>query len=112
MAEDQALVREVVCSSLRDADFTVVEAANGQEALNILKSQGREIKLLITDMVMPKVGGGELLRQASQLAQGVKFLVITGHPGYEPVLSANVRTLTKPFTPDELTAAAIEIVGP
>lgn len=111
VAEDQDLVREVVCSSLRDADFTVVEASNGQEALNILKSQGREIKLLITDMVMPKLGGGELLRQASEFARDVKFLVITGHPGHEPAITANVRMLAKPFTPAELTAAAIELVG-
>ena len=61
MAEDEEAVRDLTARALRQQGYTVLEAANGDEALRLARSQTeKEIHLLVTDMIMPQMGGAEL----------------------------------------------------
>jgi len=60
VAEDEAGVRELACQFLRVKGYTVLEAKDGREALEIATKHSGPIHLLLSDMVMPKMNGGEL----------------------------------------------------
>src|SRR5687767_1148195 len=60
LAEDEEKVRELAAGLLRYAGYTVLEASNGAEALEISRAHQGKIELLVTDVVMPRMGGGAL----------------------------------------------------
>ena len=85
----------------------VVEAANGAEALQLLKKQDCECDLLITDYAMPHLSGTEFLRAARELCPNVPALIITGYAELDAISDPpeGVGILLKPFTPTLLEAA-------
>ena len=60
MCEDEGMVRNVICQTLRAAGYTVIEADNGQQALEATAAHGGAIDLLISDVIMPGMNGREL----------------------------------------------------
>jgi len=78
LVEDEERVREVGQEMLKLLGYRVLTAANGQEALEVYQSAG-EIDLVITDMVMPEMGGKELVEALRKIAPHVRVLAITGY---------------------------------
>ncbi|MGA3170490.1 MAG: ATP-binding protein [Chthoniobacteraceae bacterium] len=104
VVEDELTVRAIMRSILQRLKYTVLEAANGAEALRILSTPGsKPIDLLMTDVVMPEMGGKELASRTLALFPDVKVIFISGYPtaGAEELLPGS-RFLEKPFSPKTL----------
>lgn len=109
IVEDDNAARHALQSLLQTYNYQVFSAENGLRALQILQNEAEPIDLVISDMVMPEVGGMELYRRVSENGTPwVKFIFITGHPmGEESQVlleAGNVRWLQKPFSAAELTS--------
>lgn len=108
LVEDDGDVRKVVRRSLLDLGFAVIEAANGQEAQDIL-AQMDGITLLLSDIMMPgDIDGRMLARQARDRGQARQVLLMSGYaPGIDTL--TDLPLLAKPFTTAELAAAIEEL---
>lgn len=104
VVEDEPSVRMVIARTLGAHGYRVLEAADGEEALDLLDEQVATIELLLTDMKLPHVQGDELITLLRQRQRPVKVICITGHPGTIDV-EAGYEYLLKPFTRDQLLAA-------
>jgi CheY-like chemotaxis protein len=80
VVEDNDTVREALVESLELLNYGVLEAANGQEALMMLEQHGKEITLVLSDVVMPGLGGVALLRALRERGLTVPVVLLTGHP--------------------------------
>ena len=102
LVEDDYSTREAMKTLLEDSNYKVLVAANGQEALSIYELEGETIAMIISDMVMPEMGGVELYKTLVEKQPEVKMLFITGHPIIEDDQSmpetGNVHWLQKPFS--------------
>src|SRR3954452_553646 len=111
LVDDHAEVRRTTRAVLEDLGHTVVEAANGAEALQALKSGDCDYGLMISDYAMPHVSGTEFLRAARELCPGVPALIITGYAEADAISDRppGVEVLLKPFTPKGLEAAVARV---
>ncbi|MFM8321149.1 MAG: GAF domain-containing protein [Chloroflexota bacterium] len=114
LVEDDQPARTALASLLQRQGLTVVTAADGLQALQIFNERSGEIDLVISDIVMPEMGGLKLHREIQQQHPGMKFLFITGHPldaeEQELLEAGQVQRLLKPFTARELTNALWELL--
>ena len=101
LVEDDAAVRRVAASMLRDLGYTVLEAAGGHEALERVRSVPRvPIGLLLTDVVMPGLGGLELAERIASLRPDAKILLMSGYADLAFAASGTgqgLALLQKPF---------------
>src|SRR5262245_55655373 len=109
VAEDEDVVRELVNDVLTEHGYRVLCAHDGQEAWMLFSAQHGEIDLVLSDVVMPKVGGGELARRIARERRDVPVLFMSGYTGDELVKhgmrDAGTRLIEKPFTPEGLLHA-------
>ncbi len=80
VVEDNPVVREAVVESLEILNYRVQTAANGQEALAVLEQHGNKIDLLLSDVVMPGMGGKALLHALRERGLTIPMVMLTGHP--------------------------------
>ena len=103
VVEDEELVRDFACRYLEAQGYHCVEAANGKEALEIVQRRGKEIDAVVTDVVMPFMGGRELTERMDALRPGTPVLFISAYTGDEIVrrglMEPGTPFLQKPFTP-------------
>ena len=107
LVEDHPEVRNTTAAVLEDLGHTVQQAANGAEALRMLKEKRCECDLMISDYAMPHLSGTDFLREAKQLCPNVPALIITGYAEADAITGrpSGVEILLKPFTPSALEAA-------
>jgi PAS domain S-box-containing protein len=115
LVEDNEDVCEVVRTSLEHYGYRVLEAANGMEAIRIFEELQGEIDLLVTDVVMPAMGGQSLVEYIRRQKPDLPVLFISGHP-----LDTDVGNLTqkehdafiqKPFNPQDLAGIIRRMLG-
>ena len=113
LVDDHAEVRLTTAAMLEELGHTVIEAANGKEALDALNNGAGACDLLISDYAMPHISGTEFLRQARQICPDVPALIITGYAEADAVRDRpeSVEILLKPFTPSALEKAVARICG-
>jgi two-component system cell cycle sensor histidine kinase/response regulator CckA len=108
IAEDEPLVRDVTTTMVRSLGHRVLTAANGEEALKLV-NQHPEVSLLITDFVMPIMGGRELIKRVKELRPTMALVCVSGYGGsaddVADMASDGVVFLAKPFSSSELTGA-------
>jgi CheY-like chemotaxis protein len=81
VVDDEALVRGYMATMLRELGYTVFEAADGMSALRIVqKHRGQDLDLVLTDMVMPQMGGRELGYRVGLLRPRIKVLFCSSYP--------------------------------
>jgi PAS domain S-box-containing protein len=107
LAEDEEAVRALVARTLRAQGYRVLEAANGAEALAIVERHtGAPIQLLLTDMIMPRIGGYELAKRVRQQLPDIRVVLMSGYTDNAAVqsgtLDSGVSFIQKPFTPAAL----------
>ena len=115
LAEDEPAVRETAHRVLHEQGYTVLDAANGHDALGVAREHaGEEIALLLTDVVMPLMGGRELAERLAYLHPEARVLYTSGYadattarygPGNE-----GIEFMPKPFTPAELARKVREVL--
>jgi CheY-like chemotaxis protein len=107
LVEDEDLVRSLSRQVLEACGYSVIEAVDGVEALEVFEKMGRRIDLLITDVVMPRMGGPELAEHLLALAPELPILFASGYTDdaivRHGVLKTNVNFIQKPFTIDDVT---------
>jgi PAS domain S-box-containing protein len=106
VAEDEPAVRAIVARSLRDYGYTVVEARDGQHALELAESAAAPPDLVIADVVMPAMGGRELADAVEARWPGTPVLFTSGYTGTDAVrrglLQEGGDFMQKPLEPDAL----------
>jgi len=96
-------VREIMARVLGRAGYTVLEAQDGEEALQMVRRHAGHIDLVITDVVMARVGGLELARRVAGERPGLPILLMSGYNAEEmPADDPTIGFLQKPFTPNAL----------
>jgi len=115
LVEDEVMVRELAAGILRSSGYTVTEAAEPQNALALL--DGKDIDLMITDIVMPRMTGPEFAAYLSPRRPAMKVLYVSGYTGSHIADSGGLPPgsafLPKPFTPEALTRKVREVLdGP
>jgi DNA-binding response OmpR family regulator len=105
LAEDEPLVRNVVRAILTDAGYHVLDAGDGEQALEISRRYTGSIHMLLTDVKMPKMNGLELSAHIARERPGIKVLMMSGKLSGELLLiGKSVDFLRKPFLPKTLRA--------
>jgi two-component system cell cycle sensor histidine kinase/response regulator CckA len=102
LVEDEVALRAMAREALQNHGYVVLEAGNGVEALAVADSMRGPIHLLVTDVVMPRMGGGELAQRLSAAQPGMRVLFMSGYTDdavvREGVSEATSAFLQKPFT--------------
>jgi two-component system cell cycle sensor histidine kinase/response regulator CckA len=102
VVEDEAGIRGLVRKILKREGYNVLEAGNGEEAIAIAAAQRVPVDLLVTDVMLPGVGGRELAERIREALPDVKVLYVSGYTDDADVLAAKfppgARFLQKPFT--------------
>lgn len=114
LAEDNEAVRDLTVRVLRNQGYTVLEAANGTEALQLACAAKEAIHLLLSDVVMPSMGGEQLAEQIVQHHPQIKVLFMSGYTDnaifYRNEPDSQVALLQKPFTPATLIRRVREVL--
>jgi len=107
LVEDDAAVRRAAERILQVAGYHVLTAASGDEALGIAERHAGEIRLLLTDVVMPGMSGPEVAERLRQSRPSLEILFTSGYTDnaivHHGVLDAGTHFLTKPFSVTDLT---------
>jgi len=113
VVEDELPVRAIMRSVLQRLKYTVLEAANGAEAMRmLLRPGGERVELLMTDMVMPEMGGKELARRTRAAFPEMPIIFTSGYPAASnEEMMAGACFLQKPFSPKDLAEAVREALG-
>ena len=116
LVEDEEGLRAMACEALREEGYAVLEAANGEEALALLRRPGTKVDLVMSDVVMPRMGGAALTQELRQSHPRLPVLLTSGHTeraladyGVQP---ETVPFLAKPFAPAAMLAKIAELLHP
>jgi signal transduction histidine kinase len=105
VVEDESAVRVLAARVLTEAGYTVLEASSGREALDLV-SGGAGVDAVVTDVVMPDMGGAELAEHLRETAPALPILFMSGYTGTDVLRRGfneeGVPFLQKPFSPDSL----------
>jgi CheY-like chemotaxis protein len=115
LVEDEPMVRDLFRDVLEASGYRVLEAGNGIEALEVASRFEGGIDLLVTDVIMPGMAGGELVRRMAEVRPATKVLYVSGYTDdalvRRGVIDAGVSFLQKPCMPDELSRVVRQILG-
>jgi signal transduction histidine kinase/CheY-like chemotaxis protein len=115
VVEDEVDVRELACEFLRVTGYSVLQARNGVEALEMIRRHHGNIDLVLSDVVMPKMGGTELASRLRSMRSNAKVLLMSGYSEY----AAETRgqslihplMLSKPFSRSSLVEKVREALA-
>jgi CheY-like chemotaxis protein len=102
LVEDEQAVRRATAEFLTLQGYTVLEAKDGVDALSVANNHGSTIDLLVTDVVMPNMSGGQLAEELVHLRPHTKLLFVSGYAGKtvidHKVFDLETNFLQKPYT--------------
>lgn len=114
LVEDDAAVRAIAARALRAHGFTVLEAGDGVEGLEVSRGHAGEIHVVVTDVVMPRMGGKELAVRLAEERPGTRVLFASGYTRNAIVhhgeLEAGRHFLQKPYLPATLAQKVRELL--
>jgi PAS domain S-box-containing protein len=114
LAEDEPSLRQLMARVLRTQGYTVLEAADGHQALALAQANGAKIQLLLTDVIMPGLSGKTLAEWLGQVNPAIRVLFISGYINNNAVRDAMSKPgtffLQKPFNPLNLTKKVREAI--
>jgi CheY-like chemotaxis protein len=104
VVEDEDNLRTLICEVLTQQGYQVMKATNGREALELLHEKKAQVDLIVTDMIMPEMGGLELIRQAHLIRPEIRTLYMSGYTdvAFDAKLSTDPKStalfIQKPFS--------------
>lgn len=113
VAEDEAVVRDMVVIALERAGYRVVAASTGEEAVRLIDRMGEEIDLLLSDVVMPGMSGPDLYDRARRTRPDLKAVFMTGYSALalgRPIPDG-ITLLEKPFSSTRLNEVVRATLG-
>jgi CheY-like chemotaxis protein len=115
VVDDEPMIRALARRALELYGYEVLEAEDGEAALEVMRSEaGQRVALAVLDVVMPRMDGRQLSELLRRQRPGIGVLYISGHTGDELarrlLLDASVPFLQKPFPPDELVERVQELL--
>ena len=114
LAEDDSEVRKITRNILEGSGYRVIEAVDGEDAINKFLLNKDEIQLLIFDVIMPKKSGKEAYEEVKRIAPGVKALFTSGYTAdiihRKGVLEEGINFIPKPVAPDILLKKMREVL--
>ncbi|HSY89926.1 MAG TPA: response regulator [Candidatus Binatus sp.] len=116
LVEDEAAVRRATAEFLTLQGYTVLEAKDGLDALSVSQGHNSNIDLLLTDVVMPNMSGGQLATELAQVRPDTKLLFVSGYAGKtvldHKVTDLETNFLQKPYTLKQLSLKIRTALGP
>ncbi len=115
LVEDEDAVRVFAARALRNKGYRVLEATNGENAMDVIAAGGERIDLIVTDVVMPAMDGHTLVRMARRTLGGVKVILVSGYA--DEGTNGNhgqdtpVHFLPKPFSLADLAGKVKEVMA-
>jgi CheY-like chemotaxis protein len=114
LVEDEESVRQLVRETLEAKGYTVIEAENGEVGLRLAEAHAAPIHMVITDVVMPGMGGRELAKRLLESRPQTKVLYLSGYTEdaivHQGVLETETAFLQKPFTLQTLSRKVREVL--
>jgi len=114
VVEDEEAIRDITKRILGAAGYAVLTAANANEALVVCESHANQIHLLLTDVVMPQMGGRELAERVAERRPGIKVLYMSGYTddaiAHHGTLAPGTHFIPKPFNAADLTSKVREVL--
>jgi PAS domain S-box-containing protein len=114
LVEDDAAVRQVTKTMLEEFGYTVLEAADGQEALAVFVQHRDQVRLLLSDLIMPKKNGRETCAGIMKLKPDIKTIFMSGYTSdiiaRKGILDPGIHLLLKPLHPADLLAKIREVL--
>jgi DNA-binding NtrC family response regulator len=104
VVDDAESIRKMVCAMLTQNGYACLEAADGAEALRLLERNG-DVHLVLTDMVMPRMGGADLAKRLSSTRPELRIVFMSGYT--DDVAVRSVERTASIFLPKPFTAAAL-----
>ena len=116
VVEDDPAVRGLIEEVLNPTGYRVITAENGEAAIRVSLEWKGSIDLVLTDVVMPKMGGKEVAERLTSMHPGVKVIFMSGYTGnaiaQQGTLDPDVAFIQKPFTPEALCAKIRSVLAP
>jgi CheY-like chemotaxis protein len=114
LVDDEADVRKVFMSILEEIGYRVLSAGDGQEAIELYRNNKDEIDMVLLDMIMPDMGGGEVYDRLKEINPEVKVLLSSGYSidgEATDILNRGCKGfIQKPFNIQELSASIRKIL--
>jgi two-component system, cell cycle sensor histidine kinase and response regulator CckA len=114
LVEDEPALRRASAEFLRLHGYTVLEAKDGEEALAVAKSFDSAIHLAVTDVVMPRMSGGQMAKEFAASRPEIKMLFVSGYAGQtildHQVVNVENNFLQKPFTLRQLASKMRQVL--
>src|SRR3972149_2739834 len=115
LAEDETAVRDVTKLILEEHGYTVIEAADGDDAINKYMENKDKIQLLILDVMMPKKSGKAVYEEISKMSPDIKVIFLSGYArnviNVEEIIGHGWSILSKPVSSDELLNKISEVLN-
>ncbi len=116
VVEDDEAVRDIACSFLKSLGYKALEASNGVEALKLIRKKNliMDIDLLLTDMVMPEMGGEELAQKIKEINPDIKILLSSGYTDSQIVkcgmITKDYHFLPKPYSMQQMAKKVRDVL--
>ncbi len=114
VVEDDEATRKAICEILESMGYQLLNVGDGEEALEVIKDENAHIKLIISDLVMPNMGGRDLYDAVESSYPEIKMILMTGYPlgshTRELLDRRRVIWLQKPLTSESLSKAVLQML--
>lgn len=116
VVDDEDVLREAVALMLEMNGYTILNAKNGEEALEILARSEQPVDLVLSDLHMPKMGGIELREKVLSTRPEIRFILTSGTAAEDPIIiqelaNKNIGYLPKPSTMRQLLGKIDEVLN-
>lgn len=115
VVDDEEMVLQTVCETLRANGYQIIEATSGTQALELFRKPPAPIDLVLTDMTMPKMTGRELARKCLRISPMIPIVIMSGYSRKllesDPTVDGSVEFIQKPFMPQELLSRLKRILA-
>lgn len=115
VVEDEEALRELAAFVLRDCGYEVLTAATGVEGLTVARANPDNLDMILTDVIMPQMGGKEMIERLQPLPAHIKVMFVSGYTddalAEHGILDPNIAFLEKPFSPARLTQKIHEVMS-